>query len=181
MYRPAGLIFQIGFQGAHISFEDPSQFLSSFSGTFTSTTQASKTRVWCTCRRTWMQSPQSSWIRTHSLMTGPLPCEVSTLSVVFYYWFYYSFNCSVVLFGHLLYFCFSGYDTRCSSNCNWITLYIYSMHFNVIPTFYCNAFAECNKTVARIVSWYGDDSILSLLWFMSRNSLLFIASMLAAK
>lgn len=31
-----------------------------FLGTFTFTTQVSRTRVWCMCRRAWMLSPQSS-------------------------------------------------------------------------------------------------------------------------
>lgn len=50
--------------------------LPSLSGIFTFITQASKTRVWCMCRKAWMLNRASSWIQTLFLMMGPLLYEV---------------------------------------------------------------------------------------------------------
>lgn len=50
--------------------------LPSLLGIFTFITQASKTRVWCMCRKAWMLNRASSWIQTLFLMMGPLLYEV---------------------------------------------------------------------------------------------------------
>lgn len=50
--------------------------LPSLLGIFTFITQASKTRVWCMCRKAWMLNRASSWIQTLFLMMVPLLYEV---------------------------------------------------------------------------------------------------------
>lgn len=61
-------------------------------GIFTSTTQASKTRAWCMCRRAWMLSPEFSWIPTLFPRTGLLLYEVSETWKL-YFFFFFAFLC----------------------------------------------------------------------------------------
>lgn len=119
------------------SFKNINNISPQLSGTFTSTTQVSKTRVWCTCRRVWMRSPPSSWIQTHFRMMGPSPCEVLNAAVIrtnkhlFYYWLFYFFYSYFKLLGNLLHFfisgCYSSIIFCDTSHCNaWI-------HSNALP------------------------------------------------
>lgn len=56
-------------------------------GIFTFTTQASKIRVWCMCRKAWTLNPRSSWIQTLFLRTGLLLYEVWETWLMSYIYF----------------------------------------------------------------------------------------------
>lgn len=69
-------------------------------GTFTSTTQDFKIRVWCTFRRVSTQNLQYFWIQTHFLTMEQWLCEVLTLTMVRQGTFniYSDFACINILF-----------------------------------------------------------------------------------